>query len=76
MFQGRITPALEPVERQLRGRGPRMNFGSSDKPVHCIREEKVRGSLITVARCIPLGGEQCIFVVSKGGDELIVGFVP
>jgi len=41
-FQGCITMTLKPIKRELGGCGPRMNLGSCDQPVHCIREEKVR----------------------------------
>jgi hypothetical protein len=42
VFQRRIASTLEPIKRELRGRGPRMNIGSRGQPVDCVREEKVR----------------------------------
>ena len=38
-FQGCVTLALKPVEREFRRRGPGMNLGRCDQPIHCIREE-------------------------------------
>ena len=65
-LQGHITSVLEPIDGELRGRGPRMGLGGRDQPIHCIREEKVWRLFIAVAGCIPLGGKQYFFVVPKG----------